>query len=388
MAPETFEQLLDRAAAAHGIEPGFWDIWGHYHDTTAGRQAGHPARHGVRRRQRGELERSLAARDPPRMGAPGCRPPSSTGESDSVELAAEVPAERLGERAHIAIRREDGAVHRIRSQPAGPAADRLRRNGRPHLGAQTGAPRRCACRSAITKSPRGWAAPRGADPLHRDARSAPGPIPHLGRGGRAAGIAISLYGVRSGRNWGCGDFRDLMELVDWAADDLRRQLHRPQPAARHPQPAPVQHQPLSAQLHLLSELHLSRYRGHGGFRALPARAALRALAGGGRRNRRAARAPFRGIRARGRAQVALSEAAVRAVPAGVAARLGARPRVPRPSPRAKGDLLERFATYCALDEHLHRRNPDLWVWTEWPAALPGPGIRRRRASSARSTGAR
>ena len=44
--------------------------------------------------------------------------------------------------------------------------------------------------------------------------------PHLGRGGRAAGIAVSLYGVRSERNWGCGDFRDLLEIVDWAAADL------------------------------------------------------------------------------------------------------------------------------------------------------------------------
>src|SRR5581483_8038204 len=42
----------------------------------------------------------------------------------------------------------------------------------------------------------------------------------LGRGGRAAGIAVSLYGVRSARNWGCGDFTDLLEVIDWAANDL------------------------------------------------------------------------------------------------------------------------------------------------------------------------
>src|SRR5205823_13473677 len=34
---------------------------------------------------------------------------------------------------------------------------------------------------------------------------------------RSAGVAISLYGVRSHRNWGCGDFRDLRDIVDWAA---------------------------------------------------------------------------------------------------------------------------------------------------------------------------
>ena len=28
----------------------------------------------------------------------------------------------------------------------------------------------------------------------------------------------------------------------------------------------------------------------------------------------------------------------------------------------EGSLLEKFATYCALDEHLHRLNPDAWIW--------------------------
>ena len=38
--PDTFEQLLDRAAAQSGIEPGYWDIWGRYHHTTtAAKQA-------------------------------------------------------------------------------------------------------------------------------------------------------------------------------------------------------------------------------------------------------------------------------------------------------------------------------------------------------------
>jgi 4-alpha-glucanotransferase len=35
---------------------------------------------------------------------------------------------------------------------------------------------------------------------------------------RAAGIAISLYGLRSQRNWGCGDTTDLKALTDWVAE--------------------------------------------------------------------------------------------------------------------------------------------------------------------------
>ncbi|MCX5872767.1 MAG: 4-alpha-glucanotransferase [Deltaproteobacteria bacterium] len=42
----------------------------------------------------------------------------------------------------------------------------------------------------------------------------------LQNGQRVAGIAISLYGVRSDSNWGCGDFSDLLKIIDWAHDDL------------------------------------------------------------------------------------------------------------------------------------------------------------------------
>ncbi len=42
---------------------------------------------------------------------------------------------------------------------------------------------------------------------------------YLERGGRAAGFNVTLYGLRSRRNWGCGDFTDLKGLIDWAASD-------------------------------------------------------------------------------------------------------------------------------------------------------------------------
>jgi 4-alpha-glucanotransferase len=40
--------------------------------------------------------------------------------------------------------------------------------------------------------------------------------------------------------------------------------------------------------------------------------------------------------------------------------------------KAEGGLLEDFATYCALDEYLHRQNADVWVWPQWPEAYQDP----------------
>ena len=45
----------------------------------------------------------------------------------------------------------------------------------------------------------------------------------------------------------------------------------------------------------------------------------------------------------------------------------------------EGALLERFATYCALDEHLHHRNPDMWLWTQWPEPYRDPESAETRA---------
>ena len=42
----------------------------------------------------------------------------------------------------------------------------------------------------------------------------------LEQGRRVAGVGVALYGVRSRVNWGVGDFSDLKRIIDWAKDDL------------------------------------------------------------------------------------------------------------------------------------------------------------------------
>src|ERR1035437_9159601 len=217
MAPHTFEQLLDRAASSRGIEPGFWDIWGRYHTTAPEAKQAILRAMGFAADTPEELTRSLAAETRREWGR--LLPPAIVaGESDAVELALNVPAESLGERARISILREDGGAADFDLQLWD-----LPQDGSAEMDGQTWVRKKARLPVRL---------PLGYHEIYAKVGSASATAryivtperawtdPHLGRGGRAAGIAISLYGVRSERNWGCGDFRDLLDVVDWAADEM------------------------------------------------------------------------------------------------------------------------------------------------------------------------
>jgi 4-alpha-glucanotransferase len=107
MPSDTFEQLLGRACALNGIDPGFWDIWGKYHETTlAAKQAILRAK-GFDATDAASLKQSLADHD--RAEWERILPPALVvGESEPIELAVSVRADALGERIHLQVRAEDG----------------------------------------------------------------------------------------------------------------------------------------------------------------------------------------------------------------------------------------------------------------------------------------
>jgi 4-alpha-glucanotransferase len=37
-----------------------------------------------------------------------------------------------------------------------------------------------------------------------------------------------------------------------------------------------------------------------------------------------------------------------------------------------GELVSRYGLFCALNEYLHRQDPDLWIWTNWPREYQDP----------------
>ncbi|MBZ5580728.1 MAG: 4-alpha-glucanotransferase [Acidobacteriia bacterium] len=368
MAPDTFEQLLGRAASARGIEPGFWDIWGHYHVTPPEtkqailRAMGHPAGGPE------ELERALAAQT--KCEWERLLPPAVvTGESEFAELPLNIPAERLGERARFAVRREDGTTADfelglqdlmqtaciemdgrtwVRKQARLPIRLPL---GYHEITAQAG-PARATARYIVTPE-RAWTAP------------------HLGRGGRAAGIAVSLYGVRSGRNWGCGDFRDLADVVDWAADELDAGF-----IGLNPLHAIYNRRPFNTSPYLPNSIFYQNFiyldiegmedfagcrRAQALRRSPEAAAEIEALRGSEFvEYERVAALKLRFLKllfVRFLRQRRGDPARANEFEAFVA---------------REGDLLERFALYCALDEDQHRRNPEIWVWSQWPKPYQDP----------------
>src|SRR5947209_7426669 len=92
MPSDTFEQLLGRACALNGIDPGFWDIWGKYHETTlAAKQAILRAK-GFDAADAASLKQSLAAHDLAEWER--ILPPALVvGEAEPIELPVSVRAD-------------------------------------------------------------------------------------------------------------------------------------------------------------------------------------------------------------------------------------------------------------------------------------------------------
>jgi len=194
----------------------------------------------------------------------------------------------------------------------------------------------------------------------------------LQQGGKLAGLAVSLFGVRSERNWGIGDCTDLRRLTRWAADSLGvsflglnplHALHNREPYNVSP------YLPLSAYFRNPIYLDVEAIEDYA-----QCPLARRIVQG------EAFQTELASLRA---AEQVCYEAIAR-MKRGVLRllfRRFLREEWRKGSVRARqfgawraqqGDLLERFAVYCALDEVLHAQDREIWIWPDWPAAYQSP----------------
>ncbi|HSW48743.1 MAG TPA: 4-alpha-glucanotransferase, partial [Bryobacteraceae bacterium] len=193
----------------------------------------------------------------------------------------------------------------------------------------------------------------------------------LAEGGREAGVAVSLYGLRSSRDWGCGDLTDLGSFVEWAAEELGvafvalnplHAIHNRQPFNTSPYlPNSVFYRnPIYLDVELLEDFRVSR-RAQALFAAPETQAEIVTL-------RDAPLVEYERVYALKMQFLGLCFDTFRRRRRAGAERQGTFERYCA----HEGKLLDRYATYCALDEWIHENHPDIWIWPDWPPEYQDP----------------
>jgi 4-alpha-glucanotransferase len=372
--------LLAAAAERLGVDLGYWDIWGRRHQTSEAALRAILGAMGVDVSDPKALERTAqagAVKDGRRLLEP-VQVISWTEAAPKVELRlppGTVPAGPLS----LALYWEDGWSEcrdlRLEDLERDPAATACR--------VPLPAPLRLGYHDIeVVVQPKGGAEVRGATRLIVVPEKAWQPE-RLRSGGRLAGLAVSLYGLRSERNWGVGDFADLGRLAEWAVREMGvgflalnplHALHNRQPYNTSP------YLPLSSFYRNFLYLDVESLED---YQASPA---ARRLVGGERFQSECAalrQSEYVEYERVARLKKAVLRLAFRRFLREEWTPDTARAKAFRRWSAAEGGLLERFAIYSTLDEVLHRRDRNLWIWPDWPAEYRDPDSAAVRALAAR-----
>jgi 4-alpha-glucanotransferase len=371
---QSYAEALDRAAELWGIEPEYGDTWGKLHHTPPDVKQELLSALGVPVGSVEELDRAVEERlhrEWDRLLPPVVVVGQSMREAG---VPVHLPEHLAGGRAAVEFRWESGEADvrhvLIESLPETGSADlRGARYVRRQVPIPSGAP--LGYHELSVTIAEGDGSPRCATTrliLCPDRAYIP---PAIRDSGRAAGVAIALYGLRSKRNWGCGDFTDLEALIDWAVEELGVSFIGLNPLHAIPNRQPFNISPylpssiFYKNLIYLDVERIEEFTGCRRVRELTARpefqAELEAL-------RSAEYVEYERVDAlKTRVLKLLFAAFLR--------------EWRRQTPRAQefraylereGRLLDRYATWRALDEWIHARTPDVWVWADWPEEYRDP----------------
>jgi len=204
---------------------------------------------------------------------------------------------------------------------------------------------------------------------------------------RAWGLTIQLYGLRSSKNWGIGDFRDLQEVMQWAGADLGADLLGVNPLHALP---PGQVSPYSPSSRLFHHPLYLDIEGIPEFQQAPS---LQAMV-----KSRNFQAKLDSLRRNPLVQYAAVEqlkwsalnALFRVFQRRHVARRTDRAAAFHRFVRAEGEALERFALFRTLEERMSRRKGKGSAgggqrgWTAWPKAYRHPDSPAVQRVAARS----
>jgi 4-alpha-glucanotransferase len=381
MAYPNYDAALHHAMELCGVQSDYWDIFGHQRYATHQTKAAILGALGIDCSSQQSLERCIGER----LLAMASRvlPVCAVVGADGL-IDVHVPIEKQDARIQVEIRWEDGSsqnaeislgvLHHVAEIDAGyrrwvrmalPVSTLC--NGPLKLGYHRVTARLDdqTCEMWLIGTPeRAWIPPV------------------LEHGGKSAGLAVQLYGIRNARNWGCGDFTDLRDVASWAAAlgtsfialNPLHAIHNRRPFNTSP------YLPFSLLYRNFLYLDVEKLpefqqcpRAVRYFQSPGVQAELVALrAADAVEYERVAALKMRFLR----------RIFVHGIRSGSIDRAELRRFIER-----EGEGLQRFAAYCALDEHIHRRNLDVWTFPQWPREFQDQGspevaeFRRRHARS-------
>lgn len=369
MPSEDYDRALARAAEGCGVEPRFWDIFGREHAATRETVQAVVQALGICAKTAETIDAALEKRD--RAEWTRALAPSIvvTYQSGHISIPVTLPQSALRGVARFRIHLEAGATLETEqklwsapvkeSKPFDSGWARVEIDlplevplGYHELELEAGATRASA---TLIVAPQCAHEP--------DAIRA---------GGKTSGFAVALYGLRSARNWGFGDLTDLRTLCTWAARSLGVSF-----VALNPLHAIANRRPYNTSPYLPISIFFQNLL----YLDIEAIAEWR--------DSRRAQKQFAGADTQRelhllRESPEVEYERVQTLKVGFLKLLFEeflqrhwRKDTPRAAAfrayqKEAGELLTRFGLYCALNEHLHAANPDLWIWTNWPREYQNP----------------
>jgi 4-alpha-glucanotransferase len=359
---ENYEEALGRACRMWGVQEEYWDIWGDRHIASADVRRAVLTSLGVVAGSTEALNDAMEERTWNEWSSVVSRTLVESQSAAGVPI--QVPVEREGGRLQVEFAWENGG-----HEPFDFAILELADVGRIIVRGQT------FLRKLVPLppgSPLGYHTLRvslDCDTWHQ-ARLVLCPdrayLPEaLERGGKAAGIAVSLYSMRSNRNWGCGDFTDLKGFSLWVAEEAAADFVALNPLHSIPNRQPFNtspylpncsffRNPLYLDIESIEDTRSSKAAQ--AFLASPKiQACLKDL-------RQAEYVEYEKVYA---IKLRFLKLAFREFLKEYRME-GPRAREFKQYVAGEGALLDRFAVYCALEEVIHKRDRAIWIWPDWP----------------------
>jgi 4-alpha-glucanotransferase len=367
----TYEEALGRAADLWGVEREYWDIWGRKHVAAPEAIRAVLESMGVSAGSRDELDRAVEQRlwNEWKRIIPPALVISVNDPVISLRLAAGAPQAAV----RITVRNENGGSESITR-----SAEALEQTATAYLRGSEFQERRLRLPFEL---PVGYheleAGVEGQAETTRSARLIVCPdrawLPaSLAGNGRAAGIAVSLYGLRSRRNWGCGDFTDLRAFIDWTAEELGASFVGLNPLHAIPNRQPYNispYLPLCTFYKNLIYLDIEAIEDFAASRWAQALAACPRIQAEIAALREAEYVEYERVSA---LKLRFLRMLFRTFLRREFQRQSQRAREFQQYCEREGRFLDDFARFRALEDVLRRRLPGVWLWRDWPPEYHDP----------------